>query len=825
MFAGATSSTELTDDAVASVGTSAAAATYYTDLQEAFTALAKGTATANYKLTVLKDVTLSEGLVFTDPSTSSAYPDISGRYEFFLVDLGGCTVTLENGSQPVLSTVASSSTSSIGIRNGTLIAKGTTPGALDIKTCWVHIINVAMSSESATSTCRFHDATKNRNGALKGCEVTNTAAGGVAVEFNGFQGFVHSSTLVAASGTALYVNQLRDDFGGVAVATSTLTGSVAVGLSSDSARDVYLTGGTFTGELRDPNAHLYICGGTYTVNPSEFVGSGYEVVENGGTYAVSDAAAVQVDDVDSNMANAFNLSGVTTRTIKLNGDVFLIGLEEKKDLIAVGEGQNITIDLNGHDINIFDVSASFSNVNCGSVKKDGVLTITDSSGTDSGRLTFAAWMMDFRDVPGYANNMFTLGGTSVMNVESGILENISYYKNGWTYATYCVDNNSEAQSTLNITGGKIIHTNTAIRMFFGNTAKLTMTGGEVYGGNSALWVQGGKVEVSITGGKITGLVNAGSYGAIYTTATPSGKLILGGTLEYTGGLRCFATGNEEFCEITGGTFIDDGTKYFLYGYAGGNVVKITGGVFDPCYLYYHNYMKYWSGFEKYYLNVEGAIRIEEDERYHFGEPVAELVDWEPMGYVYSAKLPYVYEAYSSLPLALAHAGEYQYVMENNTAVFGSEARLNADDSDAKPHVFGDDLDLGFDIYLNGHTVTSTSTEPLISVTNDFTTALNFMDEGTIRTAGPVLKLNDQASATFYDGLYLSSGETLFDATPTQLKVPVNTAAAGEPFDLNRAGFSHDMSASVENVGSAPKFITRQSKTDRNWYLARKLKAE
>lgn len=249
-------------------------------------------------------------------------------------------------------------------------------------------------------------------------------------------------------------------------------------------------------------------------------------------------------------------------------------------------------------------------------------------------------------------------------------------------------------------------------------------------------------------------------------------------------------------------------------------------MFDPCYLRLHNYYKYWQDYEHYFVTVVGSLRIEEDERYHFGEPVAELVDWNPMGsYVYEEKLPYVYEAYSSLPLALAHAGEWRYVMQTYVAAFGSEARLNADDSDAKPHVFGDDLDLGFNIYLNGHTVTSTSNEPLIAVTNDFTTALNFMDEGTIQTDGPVLKLNDQASATFYDGLYLSSGETLFDATPTQLKVPVNTAAAGEPFDLNRAGFSHDMSASVENVGSAPKFITRQSKTDSYWYLARKLKAE
>lgn len=75
------------------------------------------------------------------------------------------------------------------------------------------------------------------------------------------------------------------------------------------------------------------------------------------------------------------------------------------------------------------------------------------------------------------------------------------------------------------------------------------------------------------------------------------------------------------------------------------------------------------------------------------------------------------------------------------------------------------------------------------------------------------------------GFTFRRARRFFDATAAQLKIPVNTAAEGAPFELNRAGFSHDMSTSVENAEGALPFVTRKSQTDGNWYLARQLQAE
>lgn len=823
----AASSTTLTDDAVASVGS-----TYYTDLQEALTALEFGTSTNNYQLTVLKDVTLADGLVFED-TKASGYPSISGRCEYYIIDLNGHTLTLANGENPVL-TVKGEIYSSLRVQNGTLAATGTTPGAFDATTFWLRVVDVTMRSESAAATCRSRSA--NRNFALKGCSVENTATGGVAVEIGGDQGLVHSSTLVG-KGTALVVKQTKSlstdgkYCGGVAVAASTLDAPVAVKVDSSSLFDVYLTGGTIKGALVDDSVLLHICGGTYTADPSEYIGSGYTVIDDGnGTYAVSDAEAVAVDGVNTNMVDAFNLTGVAKRSLKLNGDVFLVGLEGKKDMISVGQDQDITIDLNGHDLMVFDVSASFSNVNCASVKNNGKLTITDSSEGKSGGLSFAAWLMDIRQTPGFANNMFTLSDSSVLNLEAGTIENVSVYKAGWSKATYCVDVSGSA--TLNVKGGKILHTNTAIRLFNGNTIVMTMTDGEVYSGNSTLWVQGGKVDVSITGGKLVGLVNDGSYGSIYTSSSPSGQVLLGGTLESIGNIYSFSPTTEYFIKITGGTFIDDGSGYGFYGSPGKNAMEITGGVFAPCYMYYHNYMKYWTGYEDYYLKVDGTLRIEEDERYHFGEPVAQLLDVDGMAKPYSQVQRVVYENYSSLPLALSHAGEWMYVAQTNLYIIAWRAELVADDPDAKPHVFeGLNNFAGvnnFEVRLNGHKVTSAATDPLVMLTRLTVGALVFADEGTIQSAGPVFGKEidaDNSAIAIYDGLFLTTGETLFEVPPEQLWIPANTAVKGEPFDLNRAGFSHDVSGYVVNAANVVPFVTRQSKTDHNWYIARRLKAE
>lgn len=881
-----------TEDSVASIGTKSGVTAYYADLQEALTVLQSATKEAGYILTLLKDVDLSEGLTFTDNMVIDGFPPVPynnshARYEWHQIDLDGHTITVTDGTIPAMTITGSNAYASIGIRNGNIIAKGTTPGAMKVDIdAWVHIIDVNMSSACEGETLATCEFACTFNGLLKGCEITNSKDG-VAVRMNAYSGLIHSSTITCENGIGVAIKQLSEGGGGAAIATSTVTGATSVFVDPETAQDVYITGGSFDGELIDDSAHLWICGGTYrntSSTPDLFTDAGYTMVENGDkSYIVSDESAVLVDGVPSNITDAFNLSGVKERTIKLNGSIFLIGLEKEKDLISVGNGQNITLDLNGHNLNVFDVSASFSNVNCGKVSGTGTLNVIDSSGKDSGKIAFAAWVMDFRSTPGYANNMFSVRDASTMNVDSGIIENISKYKTGWSMASYCVD--MYEASKLNVTGGRLVHSNTCVRMFFSNSTgqHLSMTGGVLDGGLTAIWVQGGsKVDVDITGGELFGL---GNYGVIYNTSTPSGNVTIDGTAQLTGNIFAFATGNEKFYEIKGGCFFDDGAQSpfykegnerfkgrFINGETTHNSVYITGGYFDPSFIFFYNYTKFCEeeANQTSYYTVAGTLRMEELEvneetrvMYGFGEPVAQLVQ---------TKLDYVYptgwvnkdttiENFASLPLAVFYSGMsvayYDELLDDRYEYIGNNVDLVADDLDAKPHVFNTDgFVFGYDDYfgdmsyivpkvsecqirLNGHKVVSSSTEPLITVADcdNMTYAeqkmtLKIMGEGEIKCAGsifavaPGTRFNDIA---IYGGAFKSDntegGFNLFASqTPDQIKVYSDVdgiyGTAFSVFIVNEASFSHDVSANIYNANKANIKFTTIQQPDGLWYLGR-----
>lgn len=868
---------------VASVGTNAEAANYYTDLQEAFTALQGATQTENYRLTLVKDTTITKSIIFvgnpgssfTDPYGAYAKLSLSAphtRAECFLIDLNGKAITFDSEDTTVSSYAidfkaqTSGAYSTTRVMNGSILAKGGSLGSVNVDGRIVRFINVTMQNGSAnTPTCKF--GSNNLNGLLKGCAIENALAGG-AVYCSGIENFIHSSTIKCATGKAICVAQAGRTANGAlrgafACSASTVTGVDAVYVDKSLNKvPAYITGGQINGKVTDKGAHLTACGGTFTKDPEVLFLDGYAKRENAdGTFTIIEDVTVKVDGIDSTISDAFNFEGIENRTIQLQHDIFLLAMEEEKHAIWVKNGQNVTLDLNNHTINVFDVSCGFKDINCVKIEKGGTFNLVDTSDNKTGLMTFAAWVMDARSEPGWASNVMTVSGT--LNVSAGTVENRAIYVSGVSIASYCADiypsyKDGELGGLLNISGGELRDTGIPVRMFNGpGREELNMTGGFLNGGLTAIWLHLTKdAHVNITGGKVYGL---GTLAAIYNEgdkANSVSDVIIDGDAEIKGHVYCEGT-HKHYFTLNGGTYIGN---YKIKGYEG--TIDVIGGVYDRAYIDNILLLKYYPGedMEKYFgviVETEGSeLMIDENDHYVFGSPKAKLTamyllqgntvyHYTAAGSMIPTSSPYydnegaytfgpcLVNKYKSFALAIKDIGKTQAVRYNNFSLIGQHVSLIGDDESAIPmtgvYLNPQSVDVlrEINIYLNGHTVVSTATDPLFVFDDKwvgYPTVFRIKGEGSIKSGGLLFKSDDSladSNIEIYGGNYSTTGDDGLFAGNVKVIADVGD---GSYFDVNPASFSHDVSGFIHNEDGNIAFKTINPMTER-YYLGRVVEVE
>lgn len=869
---------------VAKIGT-----TEYTDLHAAFSDLgSKATATAGYKLELIADVELTSGLTLTDNNTLGQYPavPISGtgvRLEWYQIDLGGHTISL-SGEGYVLTLAGTSVNSTIMIKNGTLKATGSAYGALKADSAaLLHTDNLTLTSTN-DSYYTVDMGAKSITGLLKNSVVTNTGKGG-AVRYTGRQGFIHSSKITCEKGVAVYAELSDENYGGLAIAGTTeatvIKGSTAIYVGENSVQVSYIAGGTIDGKLIDGDPEnaagmLVAFGGTYTQTPEDFLSEGYSI-QGEGPYVIHDESALSIDGTagTKTVAEAFNLGTTScTTTIALQSDVYLVAIQAKSNLIDVKNGQNLTIDLNGHTLNCFDLSAAYTEVHLCNVANGGTLTVTDSTAESSlaedqsGELAFASWAPDHRKTPGYANNLFTIGGKMIY--ERGILRAATWDVMGLATATYCVDANVNYAADITISGGGMSNGNTAIRLFGGKGHKLAVKGGTIDAGNSSLWIQGNassKVDVKITGGKMLGRSSFGSlsdwnYGNIYGSGTPGGTVSISGTAEIMGSVTCWGVLNTPFITISGGKFVneeqEDGTRseYRIWSSANnaGRIV-VTGGEFERSYLYPFNYMRLYPNYEGYYITVNQSanhqLMINNDGNYAFGDPAA-CVTCQYLWYdntiypcnTYSQYMSsastyysddsdngsYILDRYESLTAALKDCGQEMQVRFGNFWLIGQNVKMLKNDENKSVATYYYNTEGVYQVPqlvetrvdMNGCSVTSEATDSLVKVyARGLPPTLKVVGGGSITSGGKIFEIATQGNVEIYGGDYttMNANGMLF-ANKGDYKVNVMADVGdGSYFDVNPASFSHDVSDFVYNKDNNITFKTINA-NDARYYLGR-----
>lgn len=845
--------------AVAKIGS-----TEYTDLHKAFTDLGKNaTATAAYELTLLADVEISTGLTLTDNNKfdDSRIP-VSGRVEWFQINLNNHKITL-NGEGYVLTLAGTCGTSSMMIKNGTLKATGSAYGALKADSAaLLHTDNLTLTSDN-DDHYTVDMGEKSITGLLKNSVVTNAGKGG-AVSYTGRQGFIHSSKITCEQGIAVYAELSNERYGGLAIAgtdeSTVIKGETAVCVGENSVQVSYIAGGTIDGQLVDDAGMLVVFGGTYTISPEDYLSEGYSI-QGEGPYMIHDESALSIDGEvgTKTVLAAFDLGTTAcTKTITLQSDVYLVAIQKKTNLITINKNQNLTIDLNGHTLNCFDLSASYDGVHLCSVAGGGTLTITDSK-VDSGNpdeqtsmLSFGSWAPDPRKSPGYANNLFTVTGT--LNYDRGILYTSSFDYGCYSAATYCVDTSSGSNAKVNFTGGEWTSGNTCIRLFNGGAdCRLTMTGGRIYGGNTAIWQQGGNSKADISGGALTGLapfagVDEWNSGVIYCTGTPgaNAKITISGDTEITGNISVWSSYAVPNVEITGGKFLGNGYRIWHYqncdGYAqyAPKRIVVSGGEFSKDYMYLWNYMKFYGPYVDRYMTVdqsEKTLIVNEDENYSFGTPVAEIkARYARQGNtIYDCDEDVTFDYYSSLPLALKYIGTTQTCFNGKYNFIAQNIELLADDDgSAMPRVYSNafspytELKLNeTNVALNGHKVSSSTTAPLVTIEDSYfgyPAVIKIKGTGSITSGGVLFRSDDSFAAygyppeswvEIYDGDYTTNGTDLFSG---EVYVMADVGD-GSYFDVNPASFSHDVSDFVYNKDNNITFKTINA-NDARYYLGR-----
>jgi len=196
--------------------------------------------------------------------------------------------------------------------------------------------------------------------------------------------------------------------------------------------------------------------------------------------------------------------------------------------LTIPSGKTVTLDLNGKTISQEDSTGKSTAL----VTNKGTLTIKDSSGDDSGKLSFTSTTPGAPMAKNWYSNTISNYGT--ITIESGTIENACTSGS----ACYALDNYEGSTATIN--GGKLTSRSTTVRVFNWGSKKTTL---------------------NITDGTITSEVG-------YAINTNTGN-----------------TSNIEL-NISGGTISTNDTNYNLavYVYANGSaedtVVNISGGTFD-----------------------------------------------------------------------------------------------------------------------------------------------------------------------------------------------------------------------------------------------------
>lgn len=189
-------------------------------------------------------------------------------------------------------------------------------------------------------------------------------------------------------------------------------------------------------------------------------------------------------------------------TIVLGADITVSELDsldakgKNNTFVTIKNGQKITIDLNGH---VLDV-ASNKAVNTNVIANNGSLTIKDSSTAKTGKITFK-YSGASCNYGGWGTYTITNGNGSTFVLDGGIIENTTSVSN---HIFYAINNITYGDAVTNVTinGGDVINKNyTAIRNFENSsTGKvvLTLNDGTIMG-TTGIYIQNPSASVHSKG--------------------------------------------------------------------------------------------------------------------------------------------------------------------------------------------------------------------------------------------------------------------------------------------------------------------------------------
>ncbi len=285
-----------------------------------------------------------------------------------------------------------------------------------------------------------------------------------------------------------------------------------------------------------------------------------------GTLLALMAGASQGAWAQANVTTADALYDAVTKnqTVTLGQDITL-----RTDGRLHIDGKTVTLDLNGHTLTR-PMTAADAGGQVIAVMNGGKLTITDSSGSNSGKIT-GGWSYQGSGIYVYENCELTINGGTITGNRSDKIEGEG--------TNYGYGGGVENHGTMTITGGNITG-NTAGQFGGGihNEGTLTITGGTIADNTAGTY--GGAIysnrTVAISGATLCGNTAQLGGGAICSegTLTLDGVTITGNSSDnYGGGIYMFKSAAspgivqlQGVCTITGNT-----------AQAGSGIFQVTNG--------------------------------------------------------------------------------------------------------------------------------------------------------------------------------------------------------------------------------------------------------
>ena len=454
------------------------------------------------------------------------------------------------------------------------------------------------------------------------------------------------------------------------------------------------------------NTVVNVTGGVITANDDSFATINYTATSD---INISDSTVINVEGEDAyfNVAIIVKYAGkdayygcesLAEAVAVADGDAATIALVDDivlNEEFRIDEGVEVTIDLNGNDINAAYQSGSTTKHNY-AINNFGNLTIKDSVGGGS---------INARGIyNGYVNNS-TVTPTAVMTIESGIINGIDVnggyavgnygvlYLNGgeinvWedTPSDEAAVGNSDATALYNaykatLNGGTL---NSTTNFTYAIDSKGTLiipadSDVKAYGAHGALYVSGG--EATIAGGEFYCTADYAQSNHVIYAYGSADVTINGGTFEHKSvkgdGSAVYLNSDNASLDINGGNFVGM-TKAI----AGNANTTVSGGTFNKAID------------EKY---LADGFEISKNEDGSFGVKKEEVVEEEK---------------FKSLLLYVTYSDTYTDTEGNDGAY--------------KLHLFSaiDSLsykEVGFEIYYNGQFMKNCPTN---TVYRSVTTTLN-----------------------------------------------------------------------------------------------------